>query len=233
MHTLFPHFQARSLRALLIAALLLTLLPLTGGSAAAQDSGSGSEERATAANPESEETTTERNDPMSRPRVHLQTSKGDLTIELYQEEAPKSAANFLAYVESGFYDGTIFHRVIPGFMVQGGGFSADMSQKETRDPIENEADNGMKNKRGTLAMARTMDPNSATAQFFVNTVDNTFLNHTAKNAQGWGYTVFAEVVEGMDVIDAIVKVPTGSKGGHQNVPNEPVVIEKVTVVDAE
>ena len=169
---------------------------------------------------------------MSRPRIEMKTSKGTLTIELYQEKAPKTVENFLSYVESDHYDGTIFHRVIPGFMVQGGGFKPDMSQKDTGDPIENEADNGMKNTRGTLAMARTGNPHSATAQFFINTVDNSFLDHTGKNPQGWGYAVFGEVVDGMDVVDEIVKVPTGNKGGHQNVPNEPVVIESATVVDA-
>lgn len=209
------------LRALLLGALTLALLPATGVIAQAQD-----EPQAT------DESTTERTDDMSRPRIEMKTSKGTLTIELYQEKAPKTVENFLSYVESDHYDGTIFHRVIPGFMVQGGGFKPDMSQKDTGDPIENEADNGMKNTRGTLAMARTGNPHSATAQFFINTVDNSFLDHTGKNPQGWGYAVFGEVVDGMDVVDEIVKVPTGNKGGHQNVPNEPVVIESATVVDA-
>lgn len=168
---------------------------------------------------------------MSRPRIEMKTSKGNLTIELYQQEAPKTVENFLSYVKSGHFDGTIFHRVIPGFMVQGGGFTPDMSQKEVGDPIQNEADNGMKNTRGTLAMARTGNPHSATAQFFINTVDNSFLDHTGKNPRGWGYAVFGEVVDGMDVVDEIVKVPTANKGGHQNVPTEPVVIESVTVAD--
>jgi len=207
-------------RALLLGALTLALLPAANGLAQGETDP-----------PIADESTTERTDDMSRPRIEMKTSKGTLTIELYQEEAPKTVENFLSYVKSGHYDGTIFHRVIPGFMVQGGGFTPDMSQKDTGSPIQNEADNGMKNSRGTLAMARTGDPNSATAQFFINTVDNTFLDHTGKNPQGWGYAVFAEVVDGMDVVDAITKVPTGNKGGHQNVPTEPVVIESVTVVD--
>lgn len=207
-----------TLRALLVGALVLVLAPAL---ALAQDT--------PREDTISEDNTAERND-MTRPRVQLETSKGNITIELYSEEAPKSVENFLGYVKSGHYDGTIFHRVIPGFMIQGGGFTSDMSQKSTGAPIDNEADNGVKNTRGTLAMARTMNPNSATAQFFINTVDNEFLNHTGKNAQGWGYAVFAEVVDGMDVVDAIVKVPTGTQGGHQNVPTEAVVIDKATVV---
>jgi peptidyl-prolyl cis-trans isomerase B (cyclophilin B) len=134
-------------------------------------------------------------------------------------------------VRSGHYDGTVFHRVIPNFMVQGGGFTAEMSQKPTREPIENEADNGLKNEKGTLAMARTMQPHSASAQFFINTTDNKFLDHTGKNPQGWGYAVFGKVVDGMDVVAAIEKVPTGSRGGHQDVPVEPVVIRSAKVVE--
>jgi len=162
--------------------------------------------------------------------IKLTTNHGVIAIELETEKAPKSAANFLAYVESGHYDGTIFHRVINGFMIQGGGFSADMKQKDVGAPIENEAANGLKNTRGTLAMARTSDPHSATAQFFINVADNDFLNHTAPTGQGWGYCVFGRVVEGMDVVDKIKNVKTGNKGFHQDVPAESVVIEKAEVV---
>lgn len=161
----------------------------------------------------------------SNPRVRLQTSKGAIDLELLADAAPKTVANFLAYVDAGHFDGTIFHRVIPGFMVQGGGFTHDMSQKPTRATIENEADNGVANDRGTVAMARTSDPHSASAQFFVNVADNGFLDHTGKTAQGWGYTVFARVAEGMDVADTIVAVPSGRHGQHDDVPKEPVVIE--------
>jgi len=168
----------------------------------------------------------------AHPRVTLETSKGAIVIELMPDKAPATVENFLGYVESGHYDGTIFHRVIPDFMIQGGGFTADLQQKPTRDPIRNEADNGLKNLRGTLAMARTSDPHSATSQFFINVVDNHYLDHTAKTARGWGYTVFAEVVDGMDVVDAIAKVPTTRRGGMSDVPQEPVVIEKATVQTA-
>jgi peptidyl-prolyl cis-trans isomerase B (cyclophilin B) len=160
------------------------------------------------------------------PTVALDTSHGRIVLELYPDKAPKTVENFLQYVKSGFYDGTIFHRVIPDFMIQGGGFASDMRQKPTRTPIQNEADNRVLNQRGTIAMARTGDPHSATAQFFINLKDNGFLDHTGKNPQGWGYTAFGKVVEGMDVVDKIAKVRTASKGGHENVPSEPVVIEK-------
>jgi peptidyl-prolyl cis-trans isomerase B (cyclophilin B) len=160
--------------------------------------------------------------------VEMKTSAGTLRIELDDELAPKSVANFLAYVADGHYDGTVFHRVIKGFMLQGGGFDAGMKQKPVRDAIANEAKNGLKNKRYTLAMARTSDPHSATAQFFINTVDNGFLDFRAENAQGWGYAVFGRVVEGMDVVQAIEKVATGRKGFHDDVPLEDVVIERVT-----
>lgn len=163
--------------------------------------------------------------------ITLHTNHGDIKVELNTEKAPNTCANFLEYAKSGFYEGTIFHRVIDGFMVQGGGFDAQMNQKEVNAPIENEADNGLKNTNGTLAMARTMDPHSATAQFFINVKDNDFLNHSGKNAQGWGYAVFAEVVEGMDVVEKIKKVQTGSNGMHQDVPSEAVTIEKVSVED--
>ena len=162
--------------------------------------------------------------------VELHTSKGVIRIELDAEKAPKSAANFLAYVKSGHFDGTVFHRVIDGFMIQGGGFDAGMKQKPTLAPIQNEADNGLKNKRYTLAMARTNDPHSATAQFFINVADNAFLDHTAPTPQGWGYAVFGHVVEGQDVVDQIKAVKTGNKGFHQDVPVEDVVILKAVEV---
>lgn len=165
------------------------------------------------------------------PRVALETSKGALVLELDAARAPKTVENFLAYVRAGHYDGTIFHRVIPGFMIQGGGFDEKMTQRATRPPIANEADNGLKNKRGTVAMARTGDPHSASAQFFVNTVDNGFLDHQSKDARGWGYAVFGRVVEGMETVDAIAKVATGNRGPFQDVPLEPVVIRKATVVE--
>ncbi|ODS24723.1 peptidylprolyl isomerase [Candidatus Endobugula sertula] len=161
--------------------------------------------------------------------IILHTNLGSITIELNFDKAPKSAENFQQYAESGFYEGTIFHRVIDDFMIQGGGFNEDMEQKETLAPITNEADNGLKNDCYTLAMARTMDPDSASSQFFINVKDNDFLNHTAKTTQGWGYCVFGKVVEGQDVVDKIKKVETGSSGFHQDVPTEAVIIEKVTV----
>ena len=166
----------------------------------------------------------------THPRVALDTSKGRIVLELYPDKAPKTVANFLQYVKSGHYDGVIFHRVIDGFMIQGGGFTPDMSQKPTKPPIQNEADNGLRNDRGTIAMARTMDPNSASAQFFINTVNNDSLNHRGKTPQGWGYTVFGKVVEGMDVVDQIATVKTGTKNGNQNVPIEPVLIKKATAL---
>ena len=156
--------------------------------------------------------------------VTITTSHGDITLELFADEAPVSVKNFLAYVDAGHFDGTIFHRVIPGFMVQGGGFAADMNQKPTRDPIKNEADNGLKNERGTLAMARTSDVNSATSQFFINLSDNAFLDHGDRD---FGYAVFARVSEGMDVVDKIAAVATGNSGGHSDVPVEAVVVEAV------
>jgi peptidyl-prolyl cis-trans isomerase B (cyclophilin B) len=164
------------------------------------------------------------------PSVLLKTNHGDITLELDAAKAPKSVANFLAYVKSGHYDGTIFHRVIDNFMIQGGGMIAGMKQKSTLDQIENEANNGLKNDRGTIAMARTSDPHSATAQFFINVNDNDFLNHTAPTPQGWGYAVFGKVSNGMDVVDKIKKVKTGNAGYHQDVPTEDVVIEKASVI---
>lgn len=163
--------------------------------------------------------------------ITLHTNHGDIQIELNSDKAPKTCENFLQYARDGFYNGTIFHRVIDGFMIQGGGFDKNMQQKPTRAPIENEADNGLKNEVGTLAMARTMDPHSATAQFFINVKDNGFLNHSGKNAQGWGYAVFAKVTGGMDVVEKIKAVKTGSHGMHQDVPAEPVVIESVSIAD--
>ncbi|NRB39691.1 MAG: peptidylprolyl isomerase [Pseudomonadales bacterium] len=161
--------------------------------------------------------------------ITLHTNYGDIQVELNTEKAPNTCANFLEYAKSGFYDGTIFHRVIDGFMVQGGGFDADMNQKEVNAPIENEANNGLKNNVGTLAMARTMDPHSATAQFFINIKDNDFLNFSGENAQGWGYAVFAEITGGMDVVDKIKAVKTSSNGMHQDVPVKPVTLEKVSI----
>lgn len=165
--------------------------------------------------------------------IKMQTSMGTITLELDADKAPKTAANFESYVKSGHYDGTIFHRVINGFMIQGGGMEPGMQEKSTQAPIENEADNGLANERGTIAMARTMEPHSATAQFFINVKDNTFLNHSGKTPDGWGYCVFGKVVDGMDVVDKIKGVQTGSAGFHQDVPVEDVVIEKVEIVDGE
>jgi len=161
--------------------------------------------------------------------VTLHTNYGDIKIALNAEKAPQTVENFLKYANSGFYDGTIFHRVIDGFMVQGGGFLPGMEQKTVQDPIQNEATNGLSNKKGTLAMARTPDPHSATAQFFINVGDNNFLDFTSETSQGWGYCVFAEVVEGMDIVEKIKDVATGSEGFHQDVPLENVVITKVTI----
>jgi peptidyl-prolyl cis-trans isomerase B (cyclophilin B) len=166
------------------------------------------------------------------PRVALETSAGEIVIELDAAKAPKTVENFLAYVRAGHYDNTVFHRVIPDFMIQGGGFTAAMEQKDTRAPVENEAFNGLRNTRGTLAMARTNNPHSASSQFFINLKDNAFLNHTGKTPEGWGYTVFGRVVSGMEVVDQIARVRTGSRGGHQNVPVEPVTIRKARVVEA-
>lgn len=198
---------ARALAAALPALALLLAAPLRAQEG--EDAGAGSQE----AKP---------------PVVELTTSKGAIRVALKPEEAPVTTRNFLQYVESGFYDGTIFHRVIPGFMVQGGGFTPEMEQKDTRAPIENEADNGLKNLRGTLAMARTQAKDSATSQFFINLTDNAFLDHGTRD---FGYAVFAEVVDGMDVVDRIAQVETGRRGGHGDVPVEPVVIESARVVE--
>lgn len=160
------------------------------------------------------------------PQVELVTSKGKIVLELYPQKAPETVKNFLVYVDAKFYDGTIFHRVIPKFMIQGGGFTADMKRKPTRPPIINEADNGLKNDRGTIAMARTSDPHSATAQFFINSVNNDFLNFRSKTSQGWGYVVFGRIIQSMTVLDAISKVRTGARGPNRDVPLEPIVILK-------
>ncbi len=162
--------------------------------------------------------------------VKLTTSKGDIVLELDKEKAPITVENFLKYVKAGHYDGTVFHRVINGFMIQGGGMDKTMKERPTEAPIQNEADNGLQNKTYTIAMARTSDPHSATAQFFINVADNGFLDHTSKTTQGWGYAVFGKVVSGQDVVDAIKAVPTMTKGFHENVPVVPVVIEKAEVV---
>lgn len=162
--------------------------------------------------------------------VQLKTNHGNISLALDEAHAPKTCANFLEYVKSGHYNGTIFHRVISNFMIQGGGMEAGMKQKATRAPVENEANNGLKNVRGSVAMARTSDPHSASAQFFINVVDNDFLNFSAPTPQGWGYAVFAQVTDGLDVVDAIRKVPTGSSGFHQDVPREDVVILEATVL---
>ncbi len=164
------------------------------------------------------------------PQVKLVTSHGDIVVELDSAAAPKTVENFLAYVKDGFYDGAIFHRVIKGFMIQGGGFDADMKRRHPRPPILNEADNGLSNSIGAIAMARTADPHSASAQFFINVKDNAFLDHRGKTSQGWGYCVFGKVVEGMGVVQAIENVPTTSRSGMQDVPKEPVVIKQAMVV---
>ena len=167
----------------------------------------------------------------TNPRVKLETSMGDIVIELDAAKAPKSAANFIDYVKDGFYNGTVFHRVMDGFMIQGGGFEPGLKQKPTKAPIDNEANNGLKNDKYTIAMARTNDPHSATAQFFINVADNDFLNHTAPTSNGWGYAVFGKVTSGMDVVDKIKGVKTGNSGFHQNVPTQDVVINKAVIVE--
>jgi cyclophilin family peptidyl-prolyl cis-trans isomerase len=168
----------------------------------------------------------------ANPVVEVTTSMGVIKAELYADKAPKTVENFVQYVKDRFYDGTVFHRVIPGFMVQGGGFTPDLEQKKTRDPIANEAQNGLKNVTGTLAMARTPNPHSATAQFFINVADNEFLNFTGPTQQGFGYCVFGRVTQGMDIVNKIVAVPTGSRGPHQNVPLKPIVIKSVRIVSS-
>lgn len=164
-------------------------------------------------------------------KVKLSTNHGDIVLQLDAEKAPKTVENFVQYVKEGHFDNTVFHRVIKGFMIQGGGFEPGMSQKKTRASIQNEADNGLKNTKYSIAMARTMEPHSASAQFFINASDNDFLNHSGKNVQGWGYAVFGSVTEGREIVDAIEKVATGSKAGHQDVPKEDVIIEKAEIIE--
>lgn len=163
--------------------------------------------------------------------IHMKTNFGTIVLEVYEDKAPKTAANFLQYVRDGFYDGTVFHRVIDNFVIQGGGFGPGLTQKIGRPPIENEAKNGLRNSRGTLAMARASDPHSASSQFFINLVDNDFLNYTAPTPAGWGYCVFGRVVDGMQVVDQIKGVPTGTRLGFKDVPLTDVIVEKVRVVD--
>jgi peptidyl-prolyl cis-trans isomerase B (cyclophilin B) len=167
----------------------------------------------------------------AQPLVEIKTTLGIITVELYADKAPRTVANFLEYAREGFYDGTVFHRVIPDFMVQGGGFTADFAQKKTRGPVKSEADNGLKNTVGTLAMARTSDPHSATAQFFINVADNDFLNFRAPTQQGYGYTVFGKVVKGMEVVNRMARVATGDRPPHQNVPLKTVAIERARVIE--
>lgn len=164
-------------------------------------------------------------------KVIISTTMGDITVQLDDEKAPIGAENFIHYVMDGFYNGTLFHRIIPNFMVQGGGMLPGMEEKDSGDPIENEADNGLKNVRGSLSYARTMDPHSATTQFFINLKDNSFLDHSGKNMQGWGYAVFGQVIEGMDVVDAMAGVETTSRRGHQDVPVEDILITKTTLIE--
>ena len=163
--------------------------------------------------------------------IRIQTNKGVIEIELDAEKAPATVENFINYVKEGFYDGTIFHRVIDGFMIQGGGMEPGMNEKQTKAPVKNEADNGLKNERGTIAMARTSDPQSATAQFFINLADNAFLNHQSPSMEGWGYCVFGKVSNGMDVVDDIKDIATTSRDGHQDVPAEDIIIEKTEILD--
>ncbi len=171
------------------------------------------------------------NSAYANPKVLMETSKGDITIELYEKEAPKTVKNFLSYVSEGFYNNLVFHRVIKNFMIQGGGMDSEMRQKDPKAPIKNEARRGLNNNRGTLAMARTNVINSATAQFFINVVNNDFLNHTDKTSRGFGYAVFGKVIKGMDVVDSIAKVKTGTYNGFQDVPKEPVIIKNVSIVE--
>ena len=168
---------------------------------------------------------------MANPTVLLETTSGDILIELYADKAPATVENFLKYVNEGFYANTIFHRVIKGFMIQGGGMNMKMEEKATHAPIKNEADNGPANDRGTIAMARTRDPHSATAQFFINVKDNSFLDHRSKDPQGWGYAVFGKVIRGQDVVDQIAAVKTGSRGYYEDVPMQPVIIKRATIVE--
>jgi len=210
---------------------LITTLGIVVMTAAFILIGAVSDRLSSSAPPQTTETSTTRTPITGTSMIKLTTNLGTIAIELDFDNAPNSAANFQQYCEEGFYEGTIFHRVINGFMVQGGGMTADMSQKGTRSPIENEADNGLKNVKGSLAMARTGDPHSATAQFFINVSDNDFLDHSSKTPQGWGYAVFGKVVEGMDVVDTMKAVKTGNHGGHRDVPVETIVIEKCEITE--
>ena len=167
----------------------------------------------------------------TNPKVKIETTMGDIVLELDAQKAPVSTANFLSYVNEGFYDGTIFHRVIPGFMIQGGGMNPDMTEKPTKAPIKNEANNGLLNHRGTVAMARTSEPHSASSQFFINVSDNDFLNFQSETSQGWGYAVFGKVIEGMDVVDKIVGVETGQVKFYRDVPKEPVIMKKASIIE--
>jgi peptidyl-prolyl cis-trans isomerase B (cyclophilin B) len=183
----------------------------------------------TAANAAAE--TTKSKIPGRTKQMRMITTEGEIVLELFEDEAPETVANFKKYAVSGHYDGTVFHRVIKGFMIQGGGFEPGMTQKETGEPIKNEADNGIKNEVGTIAMARTNDPHSATAQFFINVANNEFLNHRSPDPQGWGYAVFGKVISGMDVVKSIENVPTGQQGPHGDVPNSDVIIKKVEEIE--
>jgi peptidyl-prolyl cis-trans isomerase B (cyclophilin B) len=214
---MFTAFALRMLRHAACGVALAAILPATAGAAPTGTA--------------STHTTEGTHSMASNPRVKMTTNYGDFVITLDADKAPKTVANFLTYVKEGFYNNTVFHRVIDGFMIQGGGFEPGMKQKQTHAPIENEANNGLKNDKYTLAMARTSDPQSATAQFFINVADNDFLNFTAPTANGWGYAVFGKVTEGTDVIDKIKGVKTGNSGFHQNVPLQDVVIEKAEVLE--
>ncbi len=213
----------------LVALTLALWLPACGGGGDAVSPASESTPETTPMEPTTPPTESDLPTP-GPSAVLMQTTVGDLTIEFYPDEAPRTVQNFLQYVEDGFYDGTIFHRVVRGFVIQGGGFTADMQEKETRAPIENEARNGLMNLRGTLSMARTMDPHSATSQFFINTKDNAMLDHTSPDPRGWGYAVFGKVISGMDAVDQIEASPVVSRAGHNDVPDTPIVIESATVV---
>lgn len=215
-------------RLLLIASLLVFSLT----ACTKEDTAIESTDKATTQQTSTENTTQSSGEKMAaNPKVKIETTLGDITLELDAQNAPVTVENFISYVNDGFYDGTIFHRVIPNFMVQGGGMNPDMSEKATKASIQNEANNGLKNDRGTVAMARTNEPHSASSQFFINVKDNGFLNFSGENMQGWGYAVFGKVVEGIETVDKIEAVETGNKGFHQDVPTESVIMNKVTVVE--
>jgi len=213
----FPqYFLFKALRLLACSVALAAMLPVS---------------TTAAANSSLSSTLPEGHNMSAHPRVKLHTNQGDIVITLYPDKAPKSVENFLLYVRENFYNGTVFHRVIDGFMIQGGGFEAGMKQKEAHAPVDNEANNGLKNDKYTLAMARTSDPHSATSQFFINVANNEALNFSSPTPNGWGYAVFGKVSEGSEVVDKIKRVKTGSRGFHQNVPNEDVIIEKAEVLE--